>query len=45
VQTFFSGRALRRYFVVDVANVDSTLSVPRKVVDVVKERLAEWQLT
>jgi hypothetical protein len=45
VQTFFRGRALRRYFVVNAANVDSTLSVPSKVADIVKEHLAEWQQT
>jgi hypothetical protein len=45
VQTFFRGRALRRYFVVNASDNDSDRSIPREVADVVKERLAEWQLT
>jgi hypothetical protein len=44
-QTFFQAGGLQRYFVVDAANADSNPSVPRKVTDVVNERLAEWQLT
>jgi hypothetical protein len=44
-QTFFQGGGLQRYFVVDAADADSTPSVPREAADVVKERLAEWQLT
>jgi hypothetical protein len=44
-QTFFRAGGLQRYFIVDAANADSNPSVPRKVADVVNERLAEWQLT
>jgi hypothetical protein len=52
VQTFFQKSALRRYFLVDARDDnndddddDDDPSIPREVVDVVKERLAEWQLT
>jgi hypothetical protein len=45
VQTFFQRRGLRRYFIVDVGDNNSNQSVPHKVADVVKEQLAEWQLT
>jgi hypothetical protein len=44
-QTFFQGGGLQRYFVVNAANVDRAPSVPREAADVVKERIAEWQLT
>jgi hypothetical protein len=46
VQTFFQKSALRRYFLVNTRdNNNNDPSIPREVVDVVKERLAEWQLT
>ena len=37
---------MRRYFLVDARDTNNNdPSIPREVVDVVKERLAEWQLT
>jgi hypothetical protein len=44
-QTFFRAGGQQRYFVVRAADSTSTLSIPLKVADVIKERLAEWQLT
>jgi hypothetical protein len=45
VQTFFQKSALRRYFLVNARDSNNNNpSIPREVVDVVKERLAEWQL-
>jgi hypothetical protein len=45
VQTFFRTGGLQRYFVVRAADSRNALDVSREVADVVKERLAEWQLT
>jgi hypothetical protein len=45
VQTFFCTSGLQRYFVVRVADSRNALAVSHEVADVVKERLAEWQLT
>ena len=45
VQTFFRTGGLQRYFVVRAADSSNALAVSREVADVVKERLAEWQLT
>ena len=45
MQTFFQKSALRRYFLVNARDNNNDPSIPREVVDVVKERLAEWQRT
>jgi hypothetical protein len=45
VQTFFRTSGLQRYFVVRAADSRNAPAVSREVADVVKERLAEWQLT
>jgi hypothetical protein len=45
VQTFFRTGGLQRYFVVRAADRRNAPAVSRDVADVVKERLAEWQLT
>jgi hypothetical protein len=44
-QTFFQAGGLQWYFVVRAAKSSSALSITLEVADVVKERLAEWQLT
>jgi superfamily II DNA helicase RecQ len=45
VQTFFRVGGLQRYFVVRAADSSNAPNVSREVTNVVKERLAEWQLT
>jgi hypothetical protein len=45
VQTFFDTGGLQWYFVVRAADSSNTLAVSCNVADVVKERLADWQLT
>ncbi|RYP28637.1 hypothetical protein DL767_007119 [Monosporascus sp. MG133] len=42
LQTFFKGRALRRYFIVHVEE-NSEPSAPREVADVVQAQLARWE--
>jgi hypothetical protein len=45
VQTFFRTGGLQRYFTVNAADTNSEPSIPRKVEEVVRRRLAEWKAT
>lgn len=42
MQTFFRGRALRRYFIVHVEQ-NSESSAPHEVAEVVQTQLARWE--